>query len=111
MPELDGIEATRLLAGPDVTDPLAVVVITTFDLDEYVHGALKAGERREVAFEGETPAKSGSFNITAKTKDGKLLFTQSFPYQVNGFEPRTPVKPDKDGAKRAPATRRRKRKP
>lgn len=45
MPELDGIEATRLLAGPDVADPLAVVVITTFDLDEYVHGALKAGAR------------------------------------------------------------------
>ena len=45
MPELDGIEATRLLAGPDVTDPLAVVAITTFDLDEYVHGALKAGAR------------------------------------------------------------------
>ena len=45
MPELDGIEATRHLAGPDVADPLAVVVITTFDLDEYVHGALKAGAR------------------------------------------------------------------
>jgi DNA-binding NarL/FixJ family response regulator len=45
MPELDGIEATRQLAGPDVADPLAVIVITTFDLDEYVHGALKAGAR------------------------------------------------------------------
>ena len=45
MPELDGIEATRLLAGPEVRDPLAIVVITTFDLDEYVHGALKAGAR------------------------------------------------------------------
>ena len=45
MPELDGIEATRQLAGPDVDDPLAVVVITTFDHDEYVHGALKAGAR------------------------------------------------------------------
>jgi DNA-binding NarL/FixJ family response regulator len=45
MPELDGIEATRQLAGPDIADPLAVVVITTFDLDEYVHGALKAGAR------------------------------------------------------------------
>ncbi len=45
MPELDGIEATRLLAGADVDDPMAVVVITTFDLDEYVHGALKAGAR------------------------------------------------------------------
>lgn len=45
MPELDGIEATRRLAGPGVADPMAVVVITTFDLDEYVHGALKAGAR------------------------------------------------------------------
>jgi len=45
MPELDGIEATRQVAGPEVEDPLAVVVITTFDLDEYVHGALKAGAR------------------------------------------------------------------
>jgi DNA-binding NarL/FixJ family response regulator len=45
MPGMDGIEATRQLAGPDVANPLAVVVITTFDLDEYVHGALKAGAR------------------------------------------------------------------
>ena len=45
MPEIDGIEATRQLAGPGVEDPIAVVVITTFDLDEYVHGALKAGAR------------------------------------------------------------------
>ena len=45
MPLMDGIEATRRLAGPDVTDPLPIVVITTFDLDEYVHGALKAGAR------------------------------------------------------------------
>ena len=45
MPVLDGIGDTRQLAGPGVDDPLAVVVITTFDLDEYVHGALKAGAR------------------------------------------------------------------
>ncbi|MEV6633309.1 response regulator transcription factor [Actinoplanes sp. NPDC051470] len=45
MPHLDGIEATRLLAGPHVTEPIAVVVITTFDTDEYIHGALKAGAR------------------------------------------------------------------
>ena len=45
MPEMDGIEATRELAGPGVADPMAVVIVTTFDLDEYVHGALKAGAR------------------------------------------------------------------
>jgi DNA-binding NarL/FixJ family response regulator len=45
MPVLDGLAATRQLAGPGVADPLAVVVITTFDLDEYVYGALRAGAR------------------------------------------------------------------
>jgi DNA-binding NarL/FixJ family response regulator len=45
MPGVDGIEATRLLAGPTVATPLAVVVITTFDLDEYVYSALRAGAR------------------------------------------------------------------
>jgi DNA-binding NarL/FixJ family response regulator len=45
MPIMDGIEATRALAGPSVEDPLAVVVITTFDLDEYVYAALRAGAR------------------------------------------------------------------
>ncbi|MGW5573374.1 response regulator [Nocardia thailandica] len=45
MPGLDGVEVTRRLAGPDVGDPIAVVVITTFDLDEYVLGALRAGAR------------------------------------------------------------------
>ncbi|MBD3147589.1 response regulator [Microbispora bryophytorum] len=43
MPRLDGIEVTRALAGPGVPDPLRVVVVTTFDLDEYVYGALRAG--------------------------------------------------------------------
>ncbi|HEY7071392.1 MAG TPA: response regulator transcription factor [Acidimicrobiales bacterium] len=43
MPRVDGLEATRRLAGPDVPDPLRVVVVTTFDLDEYVHAALRNG--------------------------------------------------------------------
>lgn len=45
MPEMDGLEATRLLAGPDVPDPLNVLIATTFDLDEYVYGALRNGAR------------------------------------------------------------------
>ncbi|MFC4465996.1 response regulator [Streptomyces xiangluensis] len=43
MPKMDGLEATRLLAGPEVPDPMRVVVVTTFDLDEYVYGALRGG--------------------------------------------------------------------
>jgi DNA-binding NarL/FixJ family response regulator len=45
MPGRDGIEATRAIAGPGVADPMAVVIITTFDLDEYVYAALRAGAR------------------------------------------------------------------
>jgi DNA-binding NarL/FixJ family response regulator len=43
MPGHDGIEVTRALAGPGVVDPLRVVIVTTFDTDEYVYGALRAG--------------------------------------------------------------------
>ncbi|AXB41242.1 response regulator [Amycolatopsis albispora] len=43
MPVLDGIEATRQLAGAGVPDPVKVLVVTTFNLDEYVYRALRAG--------------------------------------------------------------------
>lgn len=43
MPKVDGLELTRQLAGPGVVEPLRVVVVTTFDLDEYVHAALRNG--------------------------------------------------------------------
>jgi DNA-binding NarL/FixJ family response regulator len=43
MPVLDGIAATRLLAGADVPRPVKVLVVTTFNLDEYVYEALRAG--------------------------------------------------------------------
>ncbi|MGY1438915.1 response regulator [Streptomyces reniochalinae] len=43
MPVLDGIEATRLLAGAGVEHPVKVLVVTTFNLDAYVYEALRAG--------------------------------------------------------------------
>ena len=43
MPVLDGVEATRLLAAADVDDPIRVLILTTFDLDEYVYAAVRAG--------------------------------------------------------------------
>jgi DNA-binding NarL/FixJ family response regulator len=43
MPRRDGLEVTRTLAGPNVPDPMRVVVITTFELDEYVYTALRNG--------------------------------------------------------------------
>ncbi|MDN5892414.1 MAG: response regulator transcription factor [Nocardioides sp.] len=43
MPGMDGIAATRELCGPGVEDPVAVLVLTTFDIDDYLFGALEAG--------------------------------------------------------------------
>ena len=43
MPGPDGIAVTAALAGPGVADPIPVVVVTTFDLDQYVYGAIQAG--------------------------------------------------------------------
>ena len=42
MPGMDGIEATRQLAGAGATTP-RILMLTTFDLDEYVYDALRAG--------------------------------------------------------------------
>jgi DNA-binding NarL/FixJ family response regulator len=43
MPVLDGIEATRRIIADTATKAVRVVVLTTFDLDDYVYGALRAG--------------------------------------------------------------------
>jgi len=43
MPRLNGIEATRRLAGPDAPGGVKVLVVTTFNLDQYVYEALRAG--------------------------------------------------------------------
>jgi DNA-binding NarL/FixJ family response regulator len=44
MPEMDGIEATRrIVAGDEPEEPVRVLMLTTFELDEYVYDALRAG--------------------------------------------------------------------
>ncbi len=43
MPEMDGIEATRRICGDPTGTGTRVIILTTFDLDEYVYGALRAG--------------------------------------------------------------------
>jgi DNA-binding NarL/FixJ family response regulator len=99
MPEMDGIEATRLLAGPDVADPLAVVIITTFDLDEYVHGALKAGARGfliknagpELLVQAIQAAARGDALI-APSVTARLLATFSTPATASA-PPAQPIEP------------------
>ncbi len=43
MPEPDGLEATRRIVGDERLDRVRVVILTTFDVDDYVYGALRAG--------------------------------------------------------------------
>ncbi|MEV5752649.1 response regulator transcription factor [Actinoallomurus sp. NPDC052308] len=43
MPVLDGLEATRRIVADERLRDVKVVILTTFDLDDYVYGALKAG--------------------------------------------------------------------
>ena len=43
MPEMDGLEATRLITGGDRAGPPRVVMLTTFDFDDYVYEALRSG--------------------------------------------------------------------
>jgi DNA-binding NarL/FixJ family response regulator len=71
MPGRDGIEVTRALAGPGVPDPLRVVIVTTFDLDEYVDGALRAGA---VGFllKGTSPALLVEAVRAARAGDGLI---------------------------------------
>ncbi len=98
MPELDGIEATRQLAGPDVEDPLAVVVITTFDLDEYVHGALKAGARGFLLKDAgpdllvqAIPAAADGEALIAPSSPARLL--EAFAEPAPSAPPSQPVEP------------------
>ena len=43
MPEMDGLEATRLITGGNRAGPPRVVMLTTFDFDDYVYEALRSG--------------------------------------------------------------------
>ena len=94
MPRLNGLEATRALAGPDVEDPIAVVVITTFDLDEYVHGALKAGARGFLLKDAGPELLSQAVHAAA---NGEALIAPSVTVRLLAAfaagSPSTPVQP------------------
>lgn len=65
MPEMDGIEATRHLVADDTLDT-RVLVLTTFDLDEYVYAAMRAGASGFLL--KDTPAKelAGAVRVVAE---------------------------------------------
>ena len=65
MPGTDGITATAELCGPDVPDPIPVLVVTTFDIDDYLFGALEAGASGFLLKDAEPEAVVGAVRAVA----------------------------------------------
>jgi DNA-binding NarL/FixJ family response regulator len=63
MPVLDGLAATRLIVGHDPT--AKVLVVTTFDLDEYVYEALRAGASGFVLKDASAQALAEAVRVVA----------------------------------------------
>jgi DNA-binding NarL/FixJ family response regulator len=66
MPRLDGLAATRQLAGPGVAHRVEVIVVTTFDLDEYVFGALQAGASGFLLKDASPETLTGAIRAVAR---------------------------------------------
>jgi len=89
MPEMDGIEATRQIVGGDGAP--RVLVLTTFDLDEYVYEALRAGASGFLLKDAPEDQLLAGIRIVA---DGGSLFapavTQRLIERFAGTRPATP---------------------
>ena len=89
MPELDGIEATRLLGG--AKDPPKVLVLTTFDLDDIVYDALRAGASGFLLKDAPEDRLTSAIRVVA---DGGSLFAPSVTRRlIEEFARRAPAEP------------------
>lgn len=74
MPEMDGLEATREITSDDALSDTRVLVLTTFELDEYVFGALHAGASGFLLKGGEPADLLHAIRVVA---DGESLLAPS----------------------------------
>jgi DNA-binding NarL/FixJ family response regulator len=74
MPEIDGIEATRRILADERTSGTRIVVLTTFELDEYVFEALRAGASGFLAKDIEPDDLRDAVRIAAR---GEALLSPS----------------------------------
>jgi DNA-binding NarL/FixJ family response regulator len=81
MPRMDGIEATRALAGTGVADPAKVLVVTTFNVDEYVYEALRAGASGFLLKDADPPQLVEAVRVVAR---GEALLAPSVTRQLIG---------------------------
>ena len=91
MPGMDGIEATRQLADTGI----AVVIITTFDLDEYVYGAVQAGARGFLLKDAGPQLLSQAIHAAA---NGDALIAPNITVRLlkafaSGSPPKQPIEP------------------
>jgi DNA-binding NarL/FixJ family response regulator len=94
MPNLDGIQATRQLAGPDVADPVCVLILTTYDVDEYVFAALRAGA---CGFLLKHTSPEGLVEAIRTVASGEGLIAPSVTRRLIGEFARTPAAPTPPG--------------
>lgn len=95
MPVLDGIEATRLLAGPGVADPVCVLVLTTFDLDEHVYDSLRAGASGYLLKDAPTEQLLHAIDVVVS---GQALLAPTVTRRLIERYAAQPVKPHTDTA-------------
>ncbi|WP_395575037.1 response regulator [Streptomyces sp. BK79] len=100
MPVLDGIEATRLLAGAGVEHPVKVLVVTTFNLDEYVYEALRAGASGFLL--KDAPPDRLLHGIRTVATGAALLDPEVTRRLVGRYAAR--IRPAEDGARDLPLT-------
>jgi DNA-binding NarL/FixJ family response regulator len=91
MPNLDGVEATRRLAGAESPYRARVLVLTTFDLDEYVYEALRAGASGFMLKDAPPSDLIGAIRVVAA---GDALLAPSVTKRLIGsFLAKAPPKP------------------
>lgn len=104
MPRLDGVEATRIITSRP--NPPAIVVLTTFDLDEYAFAAIKAGASAFLLKDAPPPDLLGAIRtvhagnaVVAPSTTRRLLehFATSLPDGRAEPEPTGPSGPRQDG--------------
>jgi DNA-binding NarL/FixJ family response regulator len=90
MPELDGIAATRHLCQ-DRQDPPRVLILTTFDLDEYVYDALRAGASGFLL--KEAPPEQLLAAVRTVAAGDALLAPSVTRRMIERFTAETPIRP------------------
>ncbi len=104
MPVMDGIEATRQITGAAQTRGVRVLILTTFDLDEYVYAALRAGAS---GFLLKDTMPVDLLNAIKVIAAGEALLAPSVTRRLLGEFARRPNGADAtgDGGPQAPAAR------